>query len=72
MKIFGSCCLFCGLYIKPWGRATHERWHADQVVHIRTLLCTLCFREHGKMHESCGKYPDCRCVCNAFAVEDDS
>jgi hypothetical protein len=72
MSIFGSCCLFCGLYIKPWSRAKHEVWHADQVVHITTLLCNMCFAEHGKMHESCARFPVCRCVCNAFVVGDDS
>lgn len=66
--MFGKLCPFCGTYIKFLERVRHERWHADQVVHITTLLCSGCFTEHGKEHVTCGTFPACRCVCNAATL----
>jgi hypothetical protein len=64
--MFGRRCLMCGLYIKFWQKRRHESWHAEQIVQILKLLCPMCATWHGRMHEPCGKNPDCRCVCNAF------
>jgi hypothetical protein len=70
MSPFGKRCAFCGLYIKLWNRGKHEAWHAQQVLEIRKLLCNHCMTLHSKQHKPCEKYPDCRCVCNAFGVDE--
>ena len=67
MNLLGHRCPFCGTYIKSWKRTVHEKWHAEQVVAITKLLCTLCFTEHGKTHVACKKHPDCHCSCNAWS-----
>lgn len=68
MSPFGHRCTFCGLYVKFWHRSEHEAWHAGQVVEITKLLCSHCFQEHTKSHAACGKYPKCRCSCNAWGA----
>jgi hypothetical protein len=67
--MFGHRCHFCGLYIKPWQRWRHESWHADCMLETLRLLCPHCQSEHTKDHVPCEKYPDCRCICNAFGGE---
>lgn len=61
-----SLCPFCGLNVIFWQNRKHERYHAEQVAIVRTLLCDPCFEFHGKMHQVCGKFPACRCACNGW------
>ena len=62
-------CLFCGLYIKFWQRAKHETWHAESAISTFKLLCKPCTLKHHDEHEACGKFPECRCICNAWGQE---